>query len=136
MLVALSMERFELSILLTDDAHIRTLNREYRKKDRPTDVLAFAQREGDLGEKAGRLLGDVVVSIPTARRQAEARSRDTLSEVLWLLGHGLLHLLGWDHDTPARDRRMRSETSRIVAAAVGVVPRGERRKRPGVRRSR
>jgi probable rRNA maturation factor len=129
MLAALRMEAHELSIVLTDDAHIRTLNRAYRKKDRPTDVLAFAQREGDLGDRAGRLLGDVVVSIPTAQRQADAQSKDALSEVLWLLGHGLLHLLGWDHDTPARDRRMRRETARIVAAAKHVATPSRRRAR-------
>jgi probable rRNA maturation factor len=129
MLAALRVGDHELSIVLTDDAHIRTLNRDYRRKDRPTDVLAFAQREGDLGDQAGTLLGDVIVSIPTARRQAEAQSKDALSEVLWLVAHGTLHLLGWDHDTPARDRRMRSETARIVAAAKEATTPPRRRAR-------
>ncbi len=117
MLEALQMSDSELSILLTGDDQIRKLNRIYRKKDRPTDVLAFAQREGELGERAGRLLGDVVVSVPTARRQAEAAGRDLGSEVTTLLAHGLLHLLGWDHDTAAKDRAMRRETDRLCAAA-------------------
>jgi probable rRNA maturation factor len=129
MLGAIQMKDFELSIVLTDDEQIKDLNRVYRKKNKPTDVLAFAQREGHLGERAGRLLGDVVVSVPTARRQAEARSRDVLSEVQWLIAHGLLHLVGWDHDTPARDRRMRKETARLVAAAEANTrkPAGKRR---------
>jgi probable rRNA maturation factor len=117
MLGAIQMSNYEISILLTGDKQIENLNRIYRKKNRPTDVLAFSQREGDLGEQAGLLLGDVVVSVPTARRQAEARSRDVHSEVLLLVAHGLLHLVGWDHDTPARDRRMRVETARLVAVA-------------------
>jgi probable rRNA maturation factor len=117
MMLAVQMADAELSILLTGDDQIQKLNRVYRKKNRPTDVLAFAQREGEHGEHAGRLLGDVVVSIPTARRQAEAAGRDLSSEVTILLAHGLLHLLGWDHETPRKDRRMRQETERLCAAA-------------------
>ncbi len=117
MLVAVQMADAELSILLTGDDQIQNLNRIYRKKNRPTDVLAFAQREGEHGEHAGRLLGDVVVSIPTTRRQAQAAGRDPGSELTMLLAHGLLHLLGWDHATPAEDRRMRRETDRLCAAA-------------------
>ena len=117
MLGALQMGDAELSILLTGDDQIRNLNRIYRKKNRPTDVLAFAQREGEHGERAGRLLGDVVVSIPTTKRQAQAAGRDLGSELTMLLAHGLLHLLGWDHETPLKDRRMRRETERLCAAA-------------------
>jgi probable rRNA maturation factor len=114
------MNQSELSIVLTDDDQIRKLNRIYRNKNRPTDVLAFAQREGEHGDQAGHLLGDVVVSIPTARRQAEAAARDLGSELTMLLAHGLLHLLGWDHETPAKDRAMRAETDRLCAAAVAA----------------
>jgi probable rRNA maturation factor len=117
MLEAVQMVESELSILLTGDDQIQKLNRIYRKKNRPTDVLAFAQREGEHGERAGRLLGDVVVSVPTARRQAAANGRDLSQELTMLLAHGLLHLLGWDHETPANDRRMRRETDRLCAAA-------------------
>jgi probable rRNA maturation factor len=117
MLEAVQMSDHELSVVLTGDDQIRNLNRIYRNKDRPTDVLAFAQREGVLAERAGRLLGDVIVSVPTARRQAVARGRDLVAELTMLLAHGLLHLLGWDHDTPAKDRRMRRETGRLCAAA-------------------
>ncbi len=105
----------ELSILLTGDDQIQVLNRVYRKKNQPTDVLAFAQREAAGGSSS--ILGDVVVSVPTARRQAERRGWDVLSEVTMLVAHGLLHLLGWDHDTAAKDRRMRRETERLCVAA-------------------
>jgi probable rRNA maturation factor len=117
MLTALQMDDAELSILLTGDDQIRNLNRIYRKKNRPTDVLAFAQREGEYRQHAGSILGDVVVSIPTTRRQAEAAGRPLGAELTMLLAHGLLHLLGWDHDTPSKDRRMRRETKRLCAAA-------------------
>jgi probable rRNA maturation factor len=117
MLRAVQMSDAELSILLTGDDQIQNLNRIYRKKNRPTDVLAFAQREGDHADPAGRLLGDVVVSVPTARRQADARAADIVTELTMLLAHGLLHLLGWDHVTAAQDRRMRLETARLCAAA-------------------
>ncbi len=92
-------------------------------------MLAFSQSEGEHADRAGRLLGDVVVSIPTARRQAEGAKRDLVSELTMLLAHGLLHLLGWDHDTPEKDRRMRSETNRLCAAAdaAALAPRVARR---------
>jgi probable rRNA maturation factor len=117
MLDAVQMTDSELSIVLTSDDQIKLLNRIYRKKNRPTDVLAFAQREGKHGDRAGRILGDVVISVETARRQAVARGADWLTELTMLLAHGLLHLLGWDHDTPSKDRRMRLETARLCKAA-------------------
>jgi probable rRNA maturation factor len=130
MLRATGESRAELSVLLTDDAGIHRLNRDYRSKDRPTDVLAFAQREGRLA--AGDVLGDVVISVPTASRQAAASDHPLLAEVTMLLAHGILHLLGWDHDTPAKDRRMRAETARLCAASIRRREgRGRRRKPQG-----
>jgi probable rRNA maturation factor len=128
MLGEVQMTDAEISILLTGDDQIRVLNRIYRGKNRPTDVLAFAQREGALADRAGPLLGDVVVSIPTARRQADARGADLTAELTMLLAHGLLHLLGWDHDTPSRDRRMRREVDRLCRAAEAAAcgPRVQR----------
>jgi probable rRNA maturation factor len=117
MLLALQMPDAELSIVLTGDDQIQILNRVYRKKNRPTDVLAFSQLEGKaIGSR--RLLGDVIVSVPTARRQAKERGVDVAAEVTMLLAHGLLHLLGWDHETPAKDRKMRRETRRLCDAAT------------------
>ncbi len=113
--VALSLEEAELSIVLTNDEDIHALNRDYRQKDRPTDVLAFAMREGELGDVGTDVLGDVIISVDTARRQAAKAEHDVLAEVTMLLTHGVLHLLGWDHDTVAKDRAMRAETARLVA---------------------
>ncbi len=118
MIDLLQLDKAEVSFVLTDDEHIHQLNKIYRKKDRPTDVLAFAMHEGEFGALAGHLLGDVIVSVDTARKQARSRRRPILEEVTMLLAHGLLHLLGWDHRTDAEDRRMRAETSRLCAAAA------------------
>jgi probable rRNA maturation factor len=129
----LQLQDQEISIVLTDDSQIQKLNALYRGKDRPTDVLAFAQREGEFSAYSGPLLGDIIVSIPTARRQAEARSKPVFDEVVMLLSHGLLHLLGWDHDTREKDRRMRAETDRLCQAAFAgrsSVAVGAERRRP------
>jgi len=115
MLRSLKLPRAELSVLLCDDATIHALNRDYRKKNKPTDVLAFAMREGEDGHLAGDLLGDVIISLETATRQAKERAVVTRDEVMMLLAHGLLHLLGWDHRTDADDKRMRAETDRMLA---------------------
>lgn len=124
MLAALRMPDAELSILLCDDPTIHELNRDFRKKDRPTDVLAFAMREGEGGELHPDLLGDVVISIDTARRQAGEHSRSVSAEVTFLLAHGLLHLLGYDHRTAEEDRVMRARTAALCAAARGPRDRG------------
>ena len=120
MLKALQLTKEEFSLVLTSDEQIHKLNKLYRSKDRPTDVLAFAQREGEFADFAGDLLGDVIVSVPTARRQASAANRELLDEVTMLVAHGLLHLLGWDHETEATDRQMRAETDRLCIAAAAA----------------
>ena len=127
MLEALSLQRRELSIVLTGDDRIQELNRAYRDQDKPTDVLAFSQLEGAFADGAGALLGDVIVSVPTALRQARSRNVDLTSELTMLLAHGLLHLVGWDHDTPAKDRKMRRETARLCAYASRASARAKRK---------
>lgn len=117
MIRLLQLDKAEVSFVLTDDKRIHHLNKVYRGKDRPTDVLAFAMHEGEFGALAGRVLGDVIVSVPTARKQALSGRTPLLEEVTMLLAHGLLHLLGWDHETAAKDRRMRAETARLCAVA-------------------
>jgi len=120
MLDALALPDAELSLLLTDDATIHVLNRDHRKKDKPTDVLAFAMREGAHARDADVLLGDVVVSLETAARQARAHHRTLAEEVRMLVAHGLLHLLGVDHRNRAEERRMTARTDLLVAAAAAV----------------
>jgi len=114
MLSALELEHAELSVLLTNDRVIRSLNHEHRGKDRPTDVLAFPLDDGD---EAAPLLGDVVISLETAERQAARKRHDLLSEVQFLLAHGVLHLCGYDHVTDDGKREMDRLTRRLVRAA-------------------
>lgn len=120
MLDALELADAEVSVLLTDDREVRTLNRDYRGVDKPTDVLSFAMREGEGARFAGDMLGDLVISVQTCARQAREAKRPLLDEATMLLAHGLLHLLGWDHETPAKDKAMRQETDRLCVAAGGV----------------
>jgi probable rRNA maturation factor len=88
----------ELSILITDDEEICSLNRLYRAMDNPTDVLSFSQLEGEGPVTAPQLLGDVVISWETAQRQASELGHTVLVEIKRLLVHGVLHLLGFDHE--------------------------------------
>ncbi|HEY5959767.1 MAG TPA: rRNA maturation RNase YbeY, partial [Polyangiaceae bacterium] len=123
MLMRLGRYEAELSVLLTDDATIRKLNRDYRQKDRPTDVLSFhfdAQPQST--GHAECLLGDIVVSLDTAQRQAKGRKRSLEDEVRWLLAHGLLHLCGFDHGNVEQKRVMVAWTRRLVRAAQSSLP--------------
>jgi probable rRNA maturation factor len=104
----------ELSIALVDDAGMRALNSTWRGRDRATDVLAFSLEEGPHRERSGRLLGDVVIGVETADRQARARRRGLDDEVLRLLVHGALHLVGHDHVRASETRLMRAEERRIL----------------------
>ena len=110
----------ELSILLADDAVVHELNRTYRQTDAPTDVLSFAQTEGDefaRPDGAARHLGDVVISIDTARRQAAEYRQELHDEVAHLLVHGILHLLGYDHEQVDDERIMRGREDAILGGA-------------------
>lgn len=109
----------ELGVLITDDETIRSLNRQYAGEDEPTDVLSFSLREGEEFPQSpdGVLrLGEVIVSLPTARRQAAEHGRTLRREVAHLLIHGTLHLLGYDHAQPEEERRMRSREEALLAA--------------------
>ncbi len=117
-LVRLTAPGTELSVALVDDAEMQTLNRNYRDKDRPTDVLAFPMDRRDGG--AENLLGDVVISLETAVRQAAEQDVTASAEVRTLLVHGFLHLLGYDHErSPAEARRMFRKQRALVAELGG-----------------
>lgn len=103
----------ELSISLVDDPSIRELNGRYRGKPRPTDVLSFSLVEGEFADRRGKLLGDVVISVDTAARQARERRRGLDDTVTKLLVHGVLHLLGHDHEEDTEARRMLAEERRV-----------------------
>lgn len=95
---AFGLEDAELSVVLCDDAFIHPLNLQWRQKDKPTDVLSFAQREGEEAREDDPVLGDVVISVETAIRQAAERGHSTATELRVLLVHGICHLLGYDHE--------------------------------------
>ena len=119
MLESLELGGVELSLALVDDRTIRELNRTYRGYDKATDVLAFALREGEsLSPVDVEPLGDVIVSVPTARRQAKSAGRPVLAEVTMLVAHGILHLLGYDHATKAEEKVMVAKTRELEEAAL------------------
>ena len=97
-LLFLGCETQELSVLLADDRKIRTLNKQYRGQDRATDVLSFSQNEGEENKPNSHLMGDVVISTVTAKRQAAEHGLTLEEEIVLLLIHGILHLLGFDHE--------------------------------------
>lgn len=99
-----------LTLSLTDDDELRALNRQYAGEDHATDVLSF--------EQEGALLGDVVISVPTAARQARAAGHSLGGELFHLAVHGLVHLLGFDHATKAEERVMFAYEAKLRARAT------------------
>ena len=116
--------RAELSLLLVGDRFMRRLNRLYRRKDRTTDVLAFPMRQvrtrvtGHGSRITSALLGDIVISLPQAERQATQAGHALEREMAILMIHGLLHLLGYDHERNAREARRMSRRERAIARAL------------------
>ncbi len=114
-LASLGRSGDELAVSIVDDAEIRMLNRRYRGRDVSTDVLAFPQLDSDeAGSARPAILGDVVISFETAQRQARAGGWTGEEELNRLLVHGLLHLLGYDHEAgPEEAARMQREEQRV-----------------------
>lgn len=110
----------EISLLLVDDGAIQVLNRDYRGIDRPTDVLSFAMEDEreDMPEffvpEDNNILGDIVISLETAQRQAEEYGHSLEREICFLMVHGMLHLLGYDHGEESGRREMRAKEERIL----------------------
>ncbi len=111
-------EPVELTIVLTDDDSVRELNRRFRGVDRPTDVLSFGNDSRgpfSLGDAENpRYLGDIVLSLPTAKQQAEAAEAALLDELQLLIVHGTLHLLGYDHAEPQEKAEMWAHQAEII----------------------
>jgi len=120
-LVAAGAPEAELSLDLVGDRRIRRLNRQYRGRDYPTDVLAFPMR--NVVGPASSLLGDVVISLHTAARQAEARGHSLDHEVGMLLIHGTLHLCGYDHERGVREARRMRRKERAVLESLKPLPK-------------
>jgi rRNA maturation RNase YbeY len=111
----------DLGVMLIGDRSMRRLNRQYRKKDRTTDVLAFSMRQGPC--PASMLIGDVVISVPTAAKQAAQLGRSLDEELTVLLVHGILHLCGYDHEGSMRDARRMQQREQWVLRRLGRIPR-------------
>ncbi|WP_138497541.1 rRNA maturation RNase YbeY [Nostoc sp. PA-18-2419] len=117
---------YEIGLRLTDDLQIQELNAQYRQKNQPTDVLAFAALEVDFPQSAEMLasgplyLGDIIVSLDTATCQAQQQGHDLPTELAWLAAHGLLHLLGWDHPDEESLERMLEQQVKLLEG-IGII---------------
>ena len=115
-LLILEHENHELSVLLSDDKNIRTLNKQYRGIDQTTDVLSFSQSKKEETEPSSHLMGDVVISTVTAKRQASEHGLTLEEEIVLLLIHGTLHLLGFDHERSGEEAyQMKKKTRELFS---------------------
>jgi probable rRNA maturation factor len=110
----------DLSVVLTGDSRIQVLNRDFLKTDSPTDVLSFPAKESD-PETGRHYLGDVIVSLPRAIDQATERGHTVEAEVQLLVVHGVLHLLGYDHNKAEEKTRMWAAQSEVLER-LGISP--------------
>lgn len=119
--IKLSLSRkCEVGVIITDDKSIKSLNKKYRGKNKPTDVLSFSMIEGEHLLAESPNLGDLVISLPTAVKQSVSYDVNLYQELLRLMIHGLLHLLGYDHEnvTKQEARKMQLEEERIYEKLV------------------
>ncbi len=107
--------KLPVNIIITDDRTLRSLNKTYRGLARPTDVLSFPG-DSDLG-----ILGEIYISIDTARRQAAAYGASLHEEILRLVCHGVLHLCGYDHERPADEKVMKAREDKYLGRMIGHV---------------
>ena len=101
-----------------DDPQIEKLNQQYLNRQGPTNVIAFAMREGEFPDLTPDLLGDVVISTDTAAREAQVASMSMERRFNELLVHGILHLMGYDHETSEKDARIMEEKSRELMELI------------------
>jgi probable rRNA maturation factor len=118
---SLNQKEFSLGITLTDDHGIQQLNNQYRGIDRPTDVLSFEAHEFDPDTET-TYLGDIIISYETAQQQAESAKHSEKTEILLLAMHGLLHIMGFDHNDEASKEEMWQLQANLLSQA-GVFPK-------------
>jgi probable rRNA maturation factor len=117
-LTELELPDAELSLLLVNDTQIRTLNRRYLQLDKPTNILAFPMREGKFSTLHPHLLGDLVISVQTARRQKKQFGLDEMKMITLLMIHGILHLLGYEHEGAGKQARQMAVKQKELFEAV------------------
>ena len=115
---ALKSPEGEISILLVDDPQIAAMNRRFLGREGPTNVIAFPMQEGRFSGLSPNLLGDVVISVDTAHREARAAGLALDERVTQLLVHGMLHLCGYDHEHDAAEARRMAAKSRALLAKI------------------
>ncbi len=113
-------DRVELTLVITGNVQLRALNKQYRQIDAPTDVLSFGT-EDDSPPHQGRYLGDIVISYPKAKEQAKAGGHPIEAELQLLVVHGVLHLLGHDHYTPAEKAQMWQAQAAVLTSIRSVI---------------
>jgi probable rRNA maturation factor len=118
--------RAELSLVLADDALVRRLNRQWRRIDAATDVLSFAAEDEGLAPRAPFLMGDVILAFETVSRQAQEQGKPLADHVRHLVVHGVLHLLGYDHEEPGDAQEMEALETRVLARLGIADPYAER----------
>ena len=104
-LANLGLPEAELSLLLVDDRQVQELNHRFLGRDKPTNVLAFSMREGEFSALHPHLLGDLVISIETAKRQSKQSGLNEMEMITLLVIHGILHLLGYEHEGRKKEAR-------------------------------
>jgi len=104
-LTELGLLEAELSLLFVNDLQIQVLNRRYLRRDKPTNVLAFPMRKGEFSTLHPHLLGDLVISVETAKRQSNRFGLDEMEMVILLMVHGVLHLIGYEHEGTKKGAR-------------------------------
>ena len=117
----------EISLTFVSDARIQELNREYRDKNKPTDVLSFSLQEGEFSEINPDILGDIVISVETAKKNAQKNGLSLEQEINFLIIHGLLHLLGYNHENTTKEeagkmRRKQKELLNVLEPPHQALP--------------
>jgi len=119
-LASLRISGYELSVLLLDNKGIRAVNKKYLNRNRPTNVISFSLTEGEFGNINPHVLGDVVISVEKALEQAETRGTSLEEELTFLLIHGVLHLVGYDHEKKGSEReKMREKEKEVYKVVMG-----------------
>ncbi|HPQ45106.1 MAG TPA: rRNA maturation RNase YbeY [Syntrophales bacterium] len=109
----LGVEDKEISLTIVDDAGITQINRQYLNRDYPTNVIAFSLNEGEFGDVNPDILGDIIISVETAVRDAKTGELSMGDEIDYLMIHGVLHLLGYDHELPGEAEEMKEKEKEI-----------------------
>ncbi|MBW2650642.1 MAG: rRNA maturation RNase YbeY [Deltaproteobacteria bacterium] len=113
-LKTLNNEDREISLTFVDDAGITGINRQYLDRDYPTNVIAFSMNEGEFGDINPNILGDIIISTETALRDAQSGDLSLEDEIDYLMIHGVLHLLGYDHESPGEAEEMKEKEKEVM----------------------